>query len=151
MTKIKAGHIGWGKGFLLSFGCYQKNEIGPDPDPDQIPAGTCGNQYVIAGMKPLPIYSPGLKIIFSYVFKFGQIVQNLIFRLSRFVSTKLELLLVHDYNAKNCDTSTFHNDRHWASLRLCCWWIRKKSKIQNFLTDWFSRNGPLKSFFEKRK
>ena len=66
MTKIKAGHIGWGKGFLLSFGCYQKNEIGPDPDPDQIPAGTCGNQYVIAGMKPLPIYSPGLKIIFSY-------------------------------------------------------------------------------------
>lgn len=57
--RFRSDHIAWGHGFLLNFTAVKDHEIPPDPHPDPIEPGTCGNDFVVAGVDPLPIVSPG--------------------------------------------------------------------------------------------
>ena len=52
-------HVLWGHGFLMEYSAEISHDIPPWPTPDPIDQGTCGNDFVVVGMEPLPIVSPG--------------------------------------------------------------------------------------------
>ena len=57
--KFVSDHLLWGHGFLMDYTSEPSHEIPPNPTPDPIDQGTCGNDFVVAGLTPLPIVSPG--------------------------------------------------------------------------------------------
>ena len=56
--KFKSDHLLWGRGFLLNYTVEFSRDIPPYPEAPQIEQGTCGNDFVLAGVNQLPIVSP---------------------------------------------------------------------------------------------